>query len=373
MSSKARRPYLMGKSSVREFYSAPTRFLKEIVGRESEFEKPYEDEEYRKMHFDFPWPDWPSLPNLPPLPDVPGPIGKLAYCGFVCYEPTDCAEPIWCHPGIWCGNDLMCNLCSWEVEGATVGWTPHEIFYYPWGIDVWLDSSLAEGGKAAVRVRMTDPCGNICVQDIEVNCAACPPDIAISWDDGLSAETVAQSSSAGVYVQDGVGPYTWSVSGTGFSMLHASTDVVYNNVVADGAACGTATVTVTDACEGSTTGYVRCTTGVWDISIAQCVACQPAGIGVECPATGCATCTAPGNYTENQYRWRYSTAFEYYAGYPGCPPIWRNPPVTNCPGAVCSEPDPPCGTPVQCAGGTPCVGGRTCYVSGFDKDEWVCA
>ena len=49
MSSRARRPYLMGKKSLVEFYQAPVRYLKEVLGRESEFEKPYVDEEYNPL------------------------------------------------------------------------------------------------------------------------------------------------------------------------------------------------------------------------------------------------------------------------------------------------------------------------------------
>jgi len=377
LSSKARRPYLMGKRSLTEFYSSPARYLKEIVGKESEFEKPYEEEEYRKMHFDFPWPDWPPFPDLPPLPDIPGgPVPGLSLCAITCYKPLDCDEPIWCHPSIWCGEDLMCNLCNWTVEGATSGFTPHPFggsVNKSWGIDIWIDATLTEaGGEALIHVQMKDPCGNLCGEDIEVICKKCPPDVVMTWDTVNSAETIAADSTVGVYVADGLGPYTWSVVGTGFSMLNPTTETVYNTLVAAVDACGSATITVTDFCGDSVVGYVRCTTGTWNLNVGQCVGCQPAGIGIECPGTGCATCTAPAWIVEGKYRWRLSAPFEYYAGYPGCPPIWRNPPVAYCPGAPCSEPPPPCGSPVECAEGTPCVAGRVCYVRDMAKDEWIC-
>ena len=64
-------------------------------------------------------------------------------------------------------------------------------------------------------------------------------------------------------------PYNWSVSGTGFHFNSASgptaattnADLETLQLWADDTACGTATITVTDNCEGTDTDYVRCTTG----------------------------------------------------------------------------------------------------------------
>lgn len=269
----------MGKMSIREFFSAPTRYLAQAVGRESEFEKPYLDDDRGKMHSDPPWPDWPPFtppPPWPPLPPVPGP-GPMPGCAIVCYPPlSDCDEPVWCHPSIWCGQDGDCTLCTWVVEGATSGYSPHGTGG-AWGIDVWLDSDLAEeDGKALATICMTDPCGNVCCEDVEVSCKVCPPETVISWDDTLSAETIGQGNggyaTAGVYVKDGLGPYSWSVTGTGFSMLHNKTEGVSNTLQADASACGSATITVTDHCEDTVVGYVRCTVGQWsEIPFTSCV------------------------------------------------------------------------------------------------------
>ena len=364
----------MGDRSIREFFSSPTRYLAQAISKESEFEKPYLDDDRGRMHSDPSWPDWPPFPDIPPwppLPDIPGP-GPLPGCAILCYPPggSDCNDSIWCHPGIWCGQDIGCTLCTWVVEGATSGYTPHASGVGSWGIDVWIDTDLVEeGGEALVKICMTDPCGNICCDDVEVRCSACPPETVMTWDSVNSAETVVRSGTAGVYVKDGLGPYTWSVTGTGFSMLHNETTVLYNTLQADATACGTATVTVTDFCGDSTEGIVRCTTGTWDLAILQCRACKADSEDI-CPAIGCATCTSPAWYTEGKYRWRYGTAFEYYEGYDGCPPPWKAY-TLPCPTTLCSE-EPPCGDPVTCAGGTPCVAGRVCYVGTFNKDEWIC-
>ena len=266
LSYSPRRPYLMGNQSVGNFYKAPARFLKELADRESEFEKPYLDEDYRKMHFDFPVPDWPIMPPLGPGPElpIPGPSPGLSLCAITCYVPGggDCSEPIWCHPSIWCGTDMSCNLCSWIVSGATLGYSwKHIVDEVPSktrGIEIWIDENLLTEGKALIHAQMQDPCGNLCGKDLEVTCKECPPDIVISWDSDNSAETIGRNAAVDVYVKDGLGDYTWHVAGTGFSIPETTTGV-HNVLSADNTACGTATITVTDVCGDTTTGYVRCT------------------------------------------------------------------------------------------------------------------
>ena len=275
MSSKNRKVYQMGDRSIREFFSSPTRYLSESINRESEFEKPYLDDDRGRMHALPPWPDWPPMPPVspwPPLPPFDGPSPGLPGCAIVCYPPhNDCDNPVWCHPSIWCGSDIGCTLCSWTVDGATRGYTPHLSGVGGWGIDVWIDKDLLTEGKALITVCMTDPCKNICCEEVEVTCKVCPPETVVSWDNVLSDETVARNGIAGVYVQDGLGPYTWSVAGTGFS-IPATTAGVQNVLSADNTACGTATITVTDYCGDSTTGYVRCDTGNWcEITFDSCI------------------------------------------------------------------------------------------------------
>jgi hypothetical protein len=93
---------------------------------------------------------------------------------------------------------------------------------------------------------------------------ACPPPNPVEWDWDLSAETVAPSSSCLIAVENGVGPYQWQVSGTGFSLAKASTDGRSNTLITAADACGTAIITVTDFCDDETQGEVRCTDGQWD-------------------------------------------------------------------------------------------------------------
>ena len=356
----------MGKESVSSFYSADVRFLKEIIGRESEFEKPYEDEDYRKMHFDFPWPDWPPFPDLPPMPEIPGgPIPGLSLCAITCYTPLDCDEPIWCHPSIWCGGDTNCNLCSWMVEGATSGYSPHPFggsAHESWGIDIWIDSTLVEeGGEALIHVQMKDPCGNLCGEDVEVTCKKCPPEVVVTWASGDL--TVGQSSSVEVLVANGVGPYSWSVIGTDFSLLHATTEGVSNTLVTGPSACGSATITVTDFCGDSVVGYVRCTAGAW-ILYEDCRTCFSADVW----NNYCSTCgVVSKEIILGNKRWLVAQRYEYY---PDTLTTWWGH-VGNCVTDLCANP-PPCGTPIGCGEGTPCHVDYNCYATMSYYYEWEC-
>ena len=67
--------------------------------------------------------------------------------------------------------------------------------------------------------------------------------------------------------------YSWSVSGTGFHFNSQSgptttttnADLETLQLWADSTACGPATITVTDLCEGNDEGFVRCSNGTWTL------------------------------------------------------------------------------------------------------------
>uniref|UniRef100_A0A6H1ZDL5 Uncharacterized protein n=1 Tax=viral metagenome TaxID=1070528 RepID=A0A6H1ZDL5_9ZZZZ len=260
----------MDDDSIADFYRAPTRYLAESTSKESEFEKPYLDENYRRMHFNFPTPDWPSMPEFPPWPpwpDLGKPVPKLSWCGIICYPPAfgECEEdPAWCKAWVYCTGEHpgFCYPCTWEFEGDFLSYEPDG----PNKILVWVDSTKAKenpGNVAYVQAKMTDPCGNVCRTEFEVTCKVCPPDVVMTWDTTLSATTIGRSTSVSIYVKDGLGPYKWSVTGTGFS-ISFPTGGVHNVLVADATACGAATITVTDFCDTVVTNYVRGTeASVW--------------------------------------------------------------------------------------------------------------
>jgi len=93
--------------------------------------------------------------------------------------------------------------------------------------------------------------------------SACDPENAVTWDSVNSATSIDQSQSVSVFVENGTAPYTWSVSGSGFTMGSTKTTGMSNTLIADSEACGNATITATDACGTSCTGNVQGTEGEW--------------------------------------------------------------------------------------------------------------
>ena len=95
----------------------------------------------------------------------------------------------------------------------------------------------------------------------------------IAWNDSNSTEALARNSSRVLTIieESGTGrPYTWSVSGTGFSLKTTDPMGTSSILYTDGTACGSAKITVT-GCNGKTEviGYVRSNTGRW-ILISSC-------------------------------------------------------------------------------------------------------
>ena len=89
---------------------------------------------------------------------------------------------------------------------------------------------------------------------------SCPENPSLEYDTANSDETIERNGSAAIVVIGNNGPYTWSVSGTGFTLETENGPTGPTNVLyADGSACGAATITVTGCGGLSVTGYVRCT------------------------------------------------------------------------------------------------------------------
>lgn len=78
-----------------------------------------------------------------------------------------------------------------------------------------------------------------------------------------TAPCASSSSTKTLTVLNGAGPYTWSVSGTGFCLAYGVTSGPANVLKADDTACGVATVTITDYCGNSCYCEVRSTAGLW--------------------------------------------------------------------------------------------------------------
>lgn len=93
----------------------------------------------------------------------------------------------------------------------------------------------------------------------------CPENPSLVYDTANSAETIELNGSATLIVIGNNPPYTWSVSGTGFTLENEGQPTgPTNTLYADDTACGTATITVTGCGGPSVTGSVRSIAGHWE-------------------------------------------------------------------------------------------------------------
>lgn len=325
MSYSNRRPYYGLKLSVADLFRESVRFLKQSNTKESASEKPYLEASYPKMHLRPPgfWFKGKGAGGEGELASTTG-IARTVYdtarCSWSIFRSGQCIE----------GNQVITLNASffWKAEfnfiasimedtigGVTLSMLPGAVagawdeqdfqLHFPEGsegtvtvcgsasayslLSQTFETTVAgmpigmhlAGGAIYMKEKhqqipakllsstygtVSENCGCI---DIESSCDPCLSTTAMSWDDAASSDTVARSNSVTVAVQDGVGPYNWTVSGTGFTLDNAQTVGVSNTLNADAVACGSATVTVTDDC-GSVTGYVRCTTGAWTLQAWSC-------------------------------------------------------------------------------------------------------
>jgi len=284
--------------------------LEERYGKfesKSTFKKPYGSDDYLEMeHFYYKYPDyeWTWPPRYPTededeYEDYPGGGSECDHCIITCYDSganSDCDEDNAygsCHVSIACCADTP-NLSNcqqqykWEIYGP-----PARVEHFKNAIgtgDVssggsaikiypdWSQISVADDKKEAeYTVVLTDGLGNKCRANVKIKCKeeCCPADTTFEYDPD-NAETMGQSDEITITVLGGCPPFDWSVSGSGFSFAQSETDTRFNTLIADAGSCGSATITVTDDCGDTVTGYVRNTTGSW---VYKSTGCSLSGTG----------------------------------------------------------------------------------------------
>jgi hypothetical protein len=298
---QARKPYLSLKQSMREFFSAHVRWIRESATKESAFEKPYLSSDYPSMHFEIPTPDWPTTPpgkgGWPPGTWRPGappgggarPVPGCPGCALYADPPLDCEHPVEIHSGIWCTNTPgaqtsgltttkanpfnktvkdgieTVKLNPWaikfagnpaitdaKVNGVTAGDTKLEIYAKKGVIkDITIGAWASIGVSAAVFVdssivahticgSMIDGAGSNCMACIDVNCACnCTTITTMTLDAANTDTTIAPGGTASITVLDGCGPFTWSVSGAGYVLSSLSTEGRSNTLTSATGTCGT--------------------------------------------------------------------------------------------------------------------------------------
>lgn len=276
-----RKPYLTTYDEMmkRPTISAIQNELKERYGQfepKSEFEKPYLSDSYEEMQHYYP----PPIPHLsnPEMwfPEFSGPIPDTIEEGIGWYI-TGCS--LKCDTSIIrkCEKEYCCTLnpafqpvesiditgpAELTRQGKKAKKTGDEICFI-------LTADAKDGDKVTITVktkpRSGQKKGGSCSDSFSVNCDKCDCAVenAVAYSDAGSDDTIDRNGVAVITVTDGCPPYSWVVTGTGFGFTKAATAVKTNTLTADNTACGTATITVTDKCGDTCTGYVRCTTGQW--------------------------------------------------------------------------------------------------------------
>jgi len=195
--------------------------------------------------------------------------------------------------------------------------------------------------------------------------------------DPNNPKEINRNSSVTISVIGGTPPYTWQVSGTGFSLSLNETEMTSNVLYADSSSCGTATIEVIDYDGTPVTGYVRCATGHW-VKKEMGMIC---GLGDYCRTTTDAGCMGNKTIEQGYKQWFFNGSITYapclyaYAGECLASSIKWDTEVghdeTNC-GTDMTNP-PPCGTPIDCNDGT-CTyePGIACVFSRVVYYEWEC-
>ena len=96
----------------------------------------------------------------------------------------------------------------------------------------------------------------------------------LEWDSDNNPETISGGSSVDIFVLNGLAPYTWSVSGNGYSVLVPETNAGANTISCIEGTCGidydvSVSVTITDSCGNTANGTLRNASGQW-VLIDEC-------------------------------------------------------------------------------------------------------
>jgi hypothetical protein len=334
MAEQNRKLYLDEKFSVVETFRAPVRWVKASSTHESEFEKPYLQDEYRKMHVDLQDPWWPTLdppgppPTFPPFRPPPWPPfepptvppWRWDWLYYPWHETFRCDAECYDSPGevrVHCSHTVVeVNVLSGPATPSGVGGTSFTLLV---GEDVdemivFSVRMIAEGRQWQGKVNLvqslpipkpipisemhetssttvygwhhgvsSNPCGADC------DCTANPGEISYTTQQMSVDET--QNLSVAEYGANEAACYTWEISAGGGS-LSAATGY-------------TTTYTAPSAnvgCEDNPTIVLRCSGTVvdtLDIAVTATSVCGGdalAGVGGTGAAVYCGDSSYAGGY-----------------------------------------------------------------------------
>jgi len=258
-----RKPYIPGDyDDHKELMNRPSRYAMEMQRESprSQEDKPYTEDtgDYQAMEHwaPLPFPLRPAAINLQIRPASPGPVPgpgdwdvpTLESCFITCKSPgRDCTDPVKCRPGVSAGSwiDYLSTVVTIEVfiNGAphtdwvlipslpdplrinapTEGWTLN-----PPGPGDLVDVILRN--KVTGLIECNSILVNISCEEEACSCDVGEGYVAVAIDTGSTSETIAAEGSITIYATNGCPPYTWGVSGTGYSLDHAETVAPVNTL-----------------------------------------------------------------------------------------------------------------------------------------------
>jgi len=249
-----------------------------IEEKHSELVKPYEWGDYPEMEHFYPNPlfnpEWPGeQPTTEIIIDRLGTkyLPCLIFCTGNGGNRADCEAPIKCHfmrvsASINRAENWRVSLWDDEKQNelaAEVRFTSLDTWeVWPFAGTTWADYfDSSQSGHPWVQYK--DPLGSTCSEHVIVYCS-CPCVGDFAFDDDSTPDTISAGSNISMYVTGGCPPYSWSVSGVGYS-LSGSIELSETLTCAAAGTCGVdyaayAAVTVTDNCEAEVTFDIRNTT-----------------------------------------------------------------------------------------------------------------
>jgi len=244
--------------------------------KQSEFKKPYDNKGYKQMEDDASYP-----PGITPGTDRPFNLANPIDLTGTPIKVIFNAEV----DGFWCNGETI-PVVIYGTEAITALW----VFTPTTGVSLTniegyntrtVSFDLTTTGIAGIiiieaimvsdEVITTGPTtldtdgsghliGSSNVSIFEGNCCiyVTPP----TWYSG-NPTVIAQDSQESVSVTDGQGPFTWAVTGSGYSMTSEETETGVNTLNSTASACGAANITVTDDCGNEVGGVLLGTVGTW--------------------------------------------------------------------------------------------------------------
>ena len=192
----------------------------------------------------------------------------MRYCMFYCLKVSCPPEDIVCYK--WDPDSTKETIHGYWTGVYVIGGFPP----YEWHVNdppFWLQAVITSIPVNGITTRedtcgigeitVTDYCGRT-VEGIVTTPNVPWPYLPPIWPD-VNPQEINPNSSVAIYIEEGVPPFIWSVTGTGFSITEWKTTIRNNVLHASNDACGSAKIKIIDCLGSEVTGSVRTIAGQW--------------------------------------------------------------------------------------------------------------